>query len=396
MNHDLARLETLSAGTSSDPFERARLAVAGRMPELDGLRGLAILFVVWHNAGLTWYHHRPGFLAELFSISANMGWVGVQLFFVLSGFLITGILLDEKGRSRQLFKFYMRRALRILPLYYSVLLLAFVVLPLLGAAPAWLDQDRARQVWYWTFLINWAAPVIGGGDTLAHFWSLAVEEQFYLLWPLLVVFMRRSALFWSCLGLIATAVILREWLIVRDAEFAQEAAYQFTAARWDALATGGLLALALRQRALFDRLARWSVLAVCAVLGYMVLAIALFHNYAAVEPGIAAMNQTVVALLFALLIFFALAQDPDRVVPRCLRLAPLRKAGKYSYAIYVFHVPMIHVWGSLRAALPGWSSAPSLLMVLADIAAVFTLSAALALVSWRFLEAPLLRLKRFF
>jgi len=398
MKNDSAPSTPLSAAVP-DRFERVRHAVSGRMPELDGLRGLAILIVIWHNAGLTWYHHRPGLLPDLFSLSANMGWLGVQLFFVLSGFLITGVLLDGKGRPRQLPNFYMRRVLRIFPLYFLVLIFAFIVLPALHAMPEWLAADRDRQLWYWTFLINWAAPVVGGGTTLSHFWSLAVEEQFYLLWPLLVVVCGRRALAWLCAAVVVSALVFRGWQTAVDFEFAQQAAYQFTVARWDALACGALLALALRWRGAFGQLERHSHKVFYAVAAYVVLTIVLRHNYAPVEPGFAVLNQSAAALFFALLIYFALAplHVESALVARWLRFSLLRKTGKYSYAMYVFHLPMIHVWGDLRSQwFPNWGNDFPLLSVLGDIVVVLALSTLLALLSWRLIETPFLNLKRLF
>lgn len=394
MNNDLAQMVPLSAAIPEGRFERVRRAVSGRMPELDGLRGLAILIVIWHNAGLTWYRHEPGFLAELFNLSTNMGWIGVQLFFVLSGFLITGILLDGRGRPGQLRNFYMRRALRILPLYFAVLFVAFVLLPLLNAMPRWLEQDRIRQFWYWTFLINWAEPFIGGGEALGHFWSLAVEEQFYLLWPLLVVGGSRSHLVRGCAALIVSAFVLRAAMSWYDPVFAQQAAYQFTVARWDALAIGALLAVALRRRELFLRLDASVKKLFWAVSVYILLAIAVRHNFAPVGLS-ASFNQSAAALWFSCLIFFALVSGPTRW-SRALVHPLLRGAGKYSYALYVFHLPVIHVWGALRAHIPGWSGGTPLPVALGDIAAVCLLSTLLALLSWHALEAPFLRLKRFY
>jgi len=376
-----------------DRGARMRATLRGRMPELDGLRGLAILIVIWHNAGLTWYHHQPGLLSDAFSLSANIGWVGVQLFFVLSGFLITGILLDARGRPRTLPNFYMRRLLRIFPLYFGILLLAFALLPALHLMPPWLEQDRARQIWYWTFLINWAAPVIGGGSTFAHFWSLAVEEQFYLLWPLLVMLCSRRTMVWLCLVLVLSALAVRAWLTTFDIEFAQEAAYQFTAARWDALAIGALLAIALRARTGRRLLERHGRRVLFAAVLYVVAIIALKHNFAPVEPDFAIGNQTIVAIAFALSMYLAL--DGARHT-RWLRSTPLRAAGKYSYGMYVFHLPMIHVWGALRSRLAPWAAGFPLLMALLDIGAVLILSTLLALLSWRLIERPFLRLKRAF
>jgi peptidoglycan/LPS O-acetylase OafA/YrhL len=387
----------VAAAPVEDRFAQARAVVAGRMPELDGLRGLAVLAVIWHNAGLTWDHHGAGMLHELLQLTANMGWMGVQLFFVLSGFLISGILLDQQGAPRQLRNFYMRRVLRILPLYFVVLAVLFVLLPALQLTPAWV-HPRA-QVWYWTFLVNWAEPIWHGDGGLGHFWSLAVEEQFYLLWPILTVSLARDTMARFCVGLIVTAISARALLEWYDPEFALDAAYQFTVARWDALAVGALLALVMRRREWFERLDAWAPWLSLMLLAYMAIDIARAHNFAPVAGGIAvaALNQTVAALLFGLLIFAALRpRAVASAMQARLRNAALRSVGKYSYAIYVFHLPMIHVWGYLAPRLPWLARLPPALQTLCDIGAVFVLSSALAWLSWQVLEQPCLQLKRFF
>jgi peptidoglycan/LPS O-acetylase OafA/YrhL len=349
---------------------------------------------------LTWYHSAAenGVLGALFSFTANLGWLGVQLFFVLSGFLITGILLDGKGQPHQLPHFYMRRMLRIFPLYFFVLLVGFVLLPLLGLLPQWLESDRAHQVWYWTFLINWAAPIVGGGSTFSHFWSLAVEEQFYLLWPLLVITAGNRTMLWLCAVFIGSAILIRAALIRYNLDFAVGAAYQFTVARWDALAVGALLALVLRQRQWCERLIRLAPFAAALLLIYLMAYVAIEHNFAPVDRD-AALNQTVAALLFGLLIFVAVypAAAGRSLAQRGVSSAWLRSVGKYSYAIYVFHLPMMHVWGvTLKKISAATFATMPLLEILVNIFGVFALSLALSLLSWHLLEQPFLRLKKRF
>jgi len=172
------------AVTSDDLRDAPDAAVSPYIPALDGLRALAILLVIPHNLDILSAPYRAVEVPPVTVMHA--GWIGVQLFFVLSGFLITGNLLDTRGSANYYRAFIGRRALRILPLYYGVLLVTFVLVPLLGSMPEKLQETAPNQVWLWTFLLNWSAPyghtVVGFG----HFWSLAVEEQFYLLWPFVV------------------------------------------------------------------------------------------------------------------------------------------------------------------------------------------------------------------
>ena len=157
------------------------LPSARHVPAADGVRGLAILVVLIHNAA--WINAGTGsFLLKLTLAITSTGWVGVQLFFVLSGYLITGILVDALGSPRYFRHFYIRRTLRIFPLYYAALLVALFVVPQVAQVPAWAAAARQNQWWYWSYLSNWGAPFGHGIAGLPHFWSLAVEEQFYLCW----------------------------------------------------------------------------------------------------------------------------------------------------------------------------------------------------------------------
>jgi len=157
------------------------------IPALDGVRGLAIVLVMFRHMSLKQMGQSPTapLLDRVVHAVASFGWVGVDLFFVLSGFLITGILLDAKGKPGAFSRFWKRRALRIFPLYYAACAFLFFVLPHIGYFAR--DPATARlvhyQVWYWLYGVNVLEVLHGGLATplnTAHFWSLSVEEQFYL------------------------------------------------------------------------------------------------------------------------------------------------------------------------------------------------------------------------
>ena len=196
-----------------------RLSLPKHILALDGLRGMAILGVILFHAAV---EYAPSTLSgKALGAVFNVGWGGVDLFFVLSGFLITGILLETRGTAGFFRNFYARRTLRIFPLYYGVLFVIFVVLPHYRPFDTPGLQTIARnQGWFWTYLTNFGfivhGSVFGNSDWLLlnHFWSLAVEEQFYLVWPLLVYLLSGRSLRVICVFLFVEALFLRSGLAV--------------------------------------------------------------------------------------------------------------------------------------------------------------------------------------
>ncbi len=219
--------------------------LSGRLPGLDGLRGCAILMVMAvHFVG----NATPRTPADQVVLKlASYGLLGVDLFFVLSGFLITGLLLDAKGDPHYFRNFYARRTLRIFPLYYAVLAILFVLLPAVVALPPALEESRVRQAWLWTYTANfliasessWALPYV------SHFWSLAIEEHFYLVWPLVVFAVRRRTLERICLSVITGALALRIALSLQGVS--EISISVLTPCRLDAICAGAFLAAFARR-----------------------------------------------------------------------------------------------------------------------------------------------------
>ncbi|NQV27245.1 MAG: acyltransferase, partial [Rhodopirellula sp.] len=210
------------------------------IPALDGVRGIAILMVMSHHFTIIGSANP---VEKAVSGVLQLGWAGVDLFFVLSGYLITGILLDSKRSPHYYRNFYARRVLRIFPLYYAVVLLTFLVLPRLDGSLAQILSNTEGSIgWYITYLSNFAMSRGNhfGYGMLNVTWSLAIEEQFYLVWPLFVCVMRPQTLLRLCLSLIVGAPLLRLSLVLQSASWVT--VYTMPFCRIDALAFGALVA----------------------------------------------------------------------------------------------------------------------------------------------------------
>ena len=362
-------------------------------PALDGVRALAILLVVMHNfsdddASLS------GLPGRLLAAGIGGGWIGVTLFFVLSGFLITGILLDTQHEPGYFRRFYLKRTLRIMPLYYGVLLLTFVVLPLIGAAPASVRVDQPHQVWLWTYLQNWVLPFGIAGETFPHFWSLAVEEQFYLLWPLLT--WRRSprtVLYW---GLALAVLSLASRAALRMDGDHLTMVYVWSPCRMDALALGGSAAAALRMPGLASWLMARRRSLLLAAGGVFVACVLGMRGLPRITLAMQTTGYSLLAISFALLVLALACADlagDVRLGARLWRVAPLRVLARYSYGIYVFHKPLQQELGKPLMQSLG----PSVLHSTAANAAYFAgglaASLAVAVLSYHLFEQRFLALK---
>jgi len=368
-----------------------------RIPELDGLRGVAVLLVLFHHfvmySGMT----RNVLAEKIVQNLAGSAWTGVDLFFVLSGFLITGILYDTKTQPGYFRNFYSRRALRIFPLYFG-----FVALSLL-AAPVLLSPEDGQQLveaqgWFWAYMTNIYIVVEGrwpDPQHLNHFWSLAIEEQFYLIWPLAVLALSRRHLVRLAVGCMATALFLRI-----TAPFGMSAldAYVLLPTRMDSLAAGALVALLVRSDDGLRVLKTWSLPGFFVSMGILFALFCRKWGLSESDPFVVTFGYTLIALAAASLIGFIVTAERRTWVHRLLTMGWLTKMGLYSYGLYVLHhqiVILLRDTGFAATLFPELfgSTLPGLLVFAAVASA---LSIGLAVLSYHYWELPFLRLKRFF
>jgi peptidoglycan/LPS O-acetylase OafA/YrhL len=361
------------------------------IPALDGLRALAILLVIPHNVYV--FESTRGWLAPFAWIS-SFGWVGVQLFFVLSGFLITRNLLDSRGAPNYYSTFFGRRILRIFPLYFLVLAFFLLLLPrLVDLSPA-IRDSYANQVWLWLFLSNWAEPFGKGVYWFSHFWSLAVEEQFYFVWPLVIATVTRR-LVPMCITIIVAALALRVGMTEAGAR--PEMLYMFTVCRMDALASGALAAVLMGSPQSLDFVRKYSDWLLVAALLVLVEGASLTHSYETYYTTTLTVGHTLLALSMTTVLLVLAMRARGRAarsLAALLSVAPLRSVGKVSYAMYIFHLPIatgiiaplvlpkLKQWGP---GFPVWYALVNMLC-----------SYLVALASWHLLEKHFLRAKRFF
>ena len=366
-----------------EPVEFAAVSsrhTSTRVPELDGLRGIAILLVLV-------FHFTPVagplfFLAHAF----QFGWIGVDLFFVLSGFLITGILLDTVGRRAYYRNFIVRRTLRIFPLYYACLIL-FCVLHYYPDAIRWKDFFvSGGGWWYAAYLGNVKASLDGqwpAAGLLTPLWSLQVEEQFYLSYPFLVAAVSPRTLAKILMAAIGMALLLR---VAITAAVPESLLWTYTLmpCRMDSLAMGGLIAIAQRYRPdlLKERWITWVTILSATVF----LIDYLYSSGSLWSAGMRTIGYSAVDLAFAGLLVMVLGGRPRALVTLC-RWRGLVWVGTISYGLYLLHGSagtIVRRFSTKLGIYPHGSAEFVMCMAVAMLA---------AWASWSVFESPILKLK---
>jgi peptidoglycan/LPS O-acetylase OafA/YrhL len=365
-----------------------------RIPVLDGLRGTAILLVLLCHFTIYGIDRPAGGASLLLYRAAQSGWIGVDLFFVLSGFLITGILYRAKGQHHFFLNFYARRTLRIFPLYFGFLMLAVGVLPMLLPDNERLAGWVRESPWYWTYTSNVQTALHGWSPRAArgldHFWSLAVEEQFYLLWPLAVFSLDRQQLIRVCAAAATLSLAVR-MLLVSDGN--PIAAYVLMPARMDALSAGAFVALVLQGPTPRVQVTRYSRVALAAFAAALCVLISVRRSSDPEDALVATFGYCCLAGFFASLLA-GLVTSAHLNAGRLLESRFMRALGKYSYGLYVFHHPLLYLLppAQLSVALHTYIDSDALARI-AAILGVLAVCGAAAVASWHLFEQPILRMK---
>jgi peptidoglycan/LPS O-acetylase OafA/YrhL len=368
-----------------------------RATELDSLRGIAvslvIAFHVFKRAAYFTKHETLYFISDL----AGVGWMGVDIFFVLSGFLITSILLKTRDEAGYFRNFYARRALRIFPLYFVFIALVLLLMPLLD--PSFTSQIPRALPYLVLYQQNWMSLLSETQLTpfLAATWSLAIEEQFYLIWPAVVFFARRDTLVKISIGVVILSIATRisgQFLWGDPTQFARFFYYN-TFTRFEQLIFGALLAIAFTEPIWKDRMRRaaWPLFLV-SLGAFAALCTILFPGlipyYSNIPLTLSA--YTLIASFSAALICILLTSPQNALIRRLFRNPIPAFLGKYSYAMYLLHMPvaLILLQPLYDTRIRGWK------MYLLYIVLTYGITILGSLITWHLLEKHMLDLKRHF
>jgi peptidoglycan/LPS O-acetylase OafA/YrhL len=340
----------------------------GHLPFLDGVRGIAVILVFLN-------HCSPPEISSLF----KFGWSGVDLFFVLSGFLITGILLDTKNSERYFKNFFARRFLRLFPLYYLVLFSVLYILPLFSHSVINIQDILDSQGYYWTYTQNILIALKGIPKFLGftHFWSLGVEEQFYIFWPVIIRYLGKKKI----ILVIILGILLS--IALRHVNPYTPFAYMFTLCRTEGLLLGGLAAILVRNPMYISKNVIFSGLIV-SMLAFTCLCL---HNGSASHNGyfMIRIGYTLIDFFyFFLLLFLFLPEKISSNLRDIISNRLLRLAGKYSYGIYVYHFILL------------WLLFDGHITTFQGFLGLSTMTILISVLSYHLYEKPFLVLKKYF
>jgi peptidoglycan/LPS O-acetylase OafA/YrhL len=370
--------------------EQAKRPSARHISSLDGFRGIAFLLVFVRHYSLT--SHMTSWVAKTAMNIGQGGWIGVDLFFALSGFLITGILLDTRSREGYFRFFFARRALRIFPLYYGVAVILLLLTPVLHLH--W-QRGQLAYLFYCGNIaagLNSSLTIVRPAVSLLHLWSLAVEEQFYLLWPFVIFLIPRLRhLAYTCAALSVVALLLRLVLLTKlTATSGEEWSYNLLFTHMDGLLLGSLGAIWVRARPLDSIVPVVRKISVVSFLALIVVFYFSGSDFHALPLTI--LGYPLLAAMFTSLLLQAL--ERGSLAARLGNLRILRFFGKYSYGLYVYH----YLLSPLTAGTQSWFQVKlhsRLLGGLTYVCVVFLATTVVAMLSFQLYEKQWLKLKRF-
>jgi len=377
----------------ANPPTAPRIDSSVRIPALDGLRGIAILLVLLaHSVFHTTFQSHPS-LNRLLAVG-RLSWSGVDLFFVLSGFLIGGILLDHRESPKYFKSFYIRRIYRILPLYFVIVALCWVVSQLSsrGWTPFGQIDSFPGPVPWWSFLIfaqNLSMALAGGfgNGGLGVTWSLAIEEQFYLTLPFVIRKLTPRNLTCLLALVMVGAPILRAWLMHYGSHGAF-AVYVLTPCRADALAVGVLCAVMVRNVQIWKYLTaqrRW-IYGLSSILGLCLVTITAM-GYEVGDRRFYGLEFSVLAFFYGAVLLIAVTGD-DKLVLGVFRNQLLMKLGLVAYGTYLLHYICIDFFHFL---VTYYSNRPPAVAFIGAYVAGVSVAILAANISWRRFEKPLVQ-----
>lgn len=370
--------------------KQENLIVGQHYQAIDGLRGLAVLLVLWFHSSYFSYEMGPvdfeGF-TRIYYFFSMLGQTGVDLFFVLSGFLITGILLDTAQNKDRLKNFYIRRALRIFPLYYmAMIVFLFYLIALKGES-----LFDFRVLSHLLYIQNWSSGnSLDSFMLINHTWSLAVEEQFYLFWPILLFsFLRKSVkhLIALCVCVILFSFGLR--YLMNELSY-YKLAYFVTLCRLDGLVLGSLLSVVcLHYRQILYENRKYflyggglSFIILCWF--FFTYATALNAHFTLIKYGL-----FLCSISYTSLVAYIFLSGNQNGLVKFFSLELFRRFGRVGYGIYMFHAPVMILMAQffLKYKLSYWENHIVLFLI------GLSVSYALALLSYTYFEKPILSLK---
>lgn len=400
------------------PLEDPALSASGgsrHLRTLDGIRGLAAVAVFLNHATVI----EDGFwLDKLFARATFLNGCAPMLFLGMAGYLLTGILLRKKGKPRCLRDFYIRHALRIWPLYFAVTFMAMVVLPMFLPLRLLIYDYSGGPDWmYWTFLSNMSIALDGTQKSkiLDVTWSLAVEEQFMLFWPLVVLFCSRKTVIRACIAIAIVSTGVRIFMVL--SEFNSVTIYVYTFGRLTSLALGSLLAFYAHDERFLKRVrpaARYIGLWVIPVI-WSVLAIERHMGWSYEQGSIRSagplsrsLGDMIAAIGMLSFILCGLTTTPGSRLFAVLTFKPLAFIGTYSYGMFLFHTGIIWLARSVIYRPPGATGEYAaifhfqgiggsyLLDQILFIILTFAMSLGLSIASYHLYEVHFLKLKKYF